>query len=85
MLCLVSTNRINKLPERFILQEQINHTDRKLRLTEHLQYVHNGIQPPTCEYCCKTFVRKEDLTRHVELHVGERNFGCSICKKTVRV
>ena len=47
--------------------------------------MHQGVKPPECDYCKKTFIRKEDLARHVELHIGEKKFGCSACNKTVRI
>lgn len=33
--------------------------NRKMRLTEHVSYVHQGKQPPTCGMCKKQFIRRE--------------------------
>lgn len=32
-----------------------------------------------CSLCTKTFTRKNDLTRHLMLHSGERKYACTFC------
>lgn len=31
--------------------------------------------------CDKGFMRREDLNRHAETHVGTRNHACGVCDK----
>ncbi|KAJ0059286.1 hypothetical protein NL108_012706 [Boleophthalmus pectinirostris] len=44
----------------------------------------SNIKLETCE-CGKVFVSKEDLFKHVETHVKERPYACSICGKRFTV
>lgn len=55
--------------------------NRKVRLAEHVRYVHQKEPPMECEICLKTFTRKEDLSRHLDTHKDTRNFACPQCEK----
>lgn len=46
-----------------------------------MQYVHEGVPPPSCDCCGKVFYRREDLYRHMETHVADRNYSCNQCCK----
>lgn len=35
-----------------------------------------------CQYCAKTFTRKEHMVNHVRKHTGETPHRCDICKKS---
>lgn len=35
-----------------------------------------------CEFCAKTFTRKEHMVNHVRKHTGETPHRCDICKKS---
>lgn len=35
-----------------------------------------------CQYCSKTFTRKEHMVNHVRKHTGETPHRCDICKKS---
>lgn len=35
-----------------------------------------------CQYCAKTFTRKEHMVNHVRKHTGETPHRCEICKKS---
>merc|ERR1712168_1706267 len=36
----------------------------------------------TCQYCPKTFKRKNNLTTHVRFHTREHHFTCNECEYT---
>lgn len=40
-----------------------------------------GESPHRCEFCQKTFTRKEHLTNHLRQHTGETPHICTICSK----
>lgn len=56
--------------------------NRKSRLDLHVKYVHEGAKPFECTECNKTFVRREDMSRHTVLHSGLKAHKCPICDKT---
>ncbi|BES99262.1 Protein suppressor of hairy wing [Nesidiocoris tenuis] len=56
--------------------------NRRARLNEHTKFVHLGAKPFECVECQKTFIRKEDLTRHMIIHSGVRSHKCPICSKS---
>lgn len=35
-----------------------------------------------CDFCPKTFVRGDDLKRHLRTHTGERPYACELCDKS---
>lgn len=41
----------------------------------------SGESPHRCEFCQKTFTRKEHLTNHLRQHTGETPHCCNICSK----
>lgn len=49
--------------------------NRKVRLDEHIRYVHRKEAPMECEICAKTFTRKEDLSRHLDTHKEARSMS----------
>ncbi|XP_017781421.1 PREDICTED: protein suppressor of hairy wing-like isoform X2 [Nicrophorus vespilloides] len=61
--------------------------NRRIRLTTHIKFVHEGAEPMNCpeDNCDKTFYRKEDLARHLNLHSGEKPYECEHCKKRFAV
>jgi len=50
-------------------EELISHTKK-----EHLRTLRHK-----CDLCSKTFSRKNDLSRHLMLHSGERKYVCTFC------
>ncbi|XP_075237530.1 uncharacterized protein LOC142333854 isoform X1 [Lycorma delicatula] len=34
-----------------------------------------------CEYCGKTFKRRNHLTQHINIHMNERKYVCNVCQK----
>lgn len=41
-----------------------------------------GETPHRCDFCSKTFTRKEHLLNHVRQHTGESPHRCTYCPKT---
>ncbi|KAK9509161.1 hypothetical protein O3M35_006539 [Rhynocoris fuscipes] len=56
--------------------------NRKPRLNEHVKFFHLGAKPYECVHCIKTFIRKEDLNRHLVIHSGVKAHQCPICTKS---
>lgn len=38
-------------------------------------------QPYNCEYCTKTFAKRDKLNRHRKIHTGERTYKCEFCSR----
>jgi KRAB domain-containing zinc finger protein len=49
-------------------------------LKQHIKGTHRGVHE--CGDCNKVFKGKNDLTRHILIHTGERPFICYACEKT---
>jgi len=51
------------------------------QLQDHIKK-HEGKPSYICDYCGKGFYRKDRLIIHSKsVHIGEKNFACSVCKK----
>lgn len=42
----------------------------------------SGETPHRCDFCSKTFTRKEHLLNHVRQHTGESPHRCNFCSKS---
>lgn len=51
-----------------------------MRLTEHVSYVHQGKQPPTCGMCMKQFIRREVIILSLNVKDIVLMNVCSIIK-----
>uniref|UniRef100_A0A1B0D7Z2 C2H2-type domain-containing protein n=1 Tax=Phlebotomus papatasi TaxID=29031 RepID=A0A1B0D7Z2_PHLPP len=57
-----------------------NHLDISI-LVSHIKYTHEGEKPLECAECGRTYLRKEELIRHMEMHNGIKNYICETCNK----
>lgn len=60
-------------------------------VSTHLQFfffismtlcIFSGETPHRCDFCSKTFTRKEHLLNHVRQHTGESPHRCNFCSKS---
>ncbi|VDN51927.1 unnamed protein product [Dracunculus medinensis] len=52
-------------------------------LTAHIHSIHTKTRPYVCEFCSKSFVRRNDLKSHEELH-RPIIIACPLCPETFR-
>ena len=38
-------------------------------------------RPYNCEYCTKSFAKRDKLNRHRKIHTGERSYKCEFCSR----
>ncbi|XP_023313716.1 gastrula zinc finger protein XlCGF26.1-like [Trichogramma pretiosum] len=54
-----------------------------LKVSPHIQEVHNSSAPFKCKICLKSFRRKRTLKIHINtVHEGNKPFKCDICEKS---
>jgi len=50
--------------------------------TVHILTVHENQKNYKCEFCDKSFARKEHLTKHIyTIHEGRKDHKCDFCQK----
>jgi stress-induced morphogen len=42
---------------------------------------HRSERPYNCEYCTKSFAKRDKLNRHRKIHTGERSYKCEFCSR----
>ena len=47
----------------------------------HINSCHLKLKPFKCDYCDKTFARKESLKDHLSTHGMGRTYNCDLCEK----
>jgi KRAB domain-containing zinc finger protein len=61
---------------------------QKGTLASHHQYIHtkevavDKTKMFSCQQCTKSFVKKGELTKHVQVHTGEKPYSCKLCDKS---
>ncbi|XP_053373804.1 uncharacterized protein LOC123531841 [Mercenaria mercenaria] len=65
------------------------HCDFKFRtnedLEEHMLNVHSDQDSEkyhTCNVCCRVFLEKSRLLKHMQIHSGDNTYTCDVCKRT---
>ncbi|CAI4221496.1 unnamed protein product [Auanema sp. JU1783] len=53
-------------------------------LTAHIRSRHTFVRPFSCLHCDKSFVRKNDLKVHEQIHSLQSGHDCPFCKKTFK-
>ena len=47
---------------------------------QHLK-THTSVKPFVCEFCKKSFRKKDSMEEHRRIHTGEKPFVCEICTR----
>jgi len=55
--------------------------DMVAAMKRHYSELHPDTKPFSCDLCNKRFDRKENLSRHVRIHTGDRRYVCNHCGK----
>jgi hypothetical protein len=56
----------------------------RVHLRRHMHQIHQSNPKFVCEFCQKTFRRKDNLKCHLRIHSGEQPFECKICQRRFR-
>lgn len=50
-------------------------------LSQHMEKKHSHLKEYNCDKCHKTFFKKSNLQRHLQVHEGVKRHICEICGK----